>query len=91
MKVIIDKWKNGGYSCIDEYPTKAEFVKVAFETEMPVTDGLEHLNDFLIAVQCYINRNGNFKITSGGKEYCYKRGNLIETDIATGEEKKYKI
>lgn len=90
MKVIIEKWKNGGYSRVDEYPTKAEFTKVVFETEMPVTDGLEHLSDFLIAVACYIERDGNYRITAGQKEYSYKRGNIIEWDIATGEEKKYK-
>lgn len=90
MKVIIDKWKNGGYSRVDEYPTTAEFIKVVFETEMPVTDGLEHLSDFLIAVDCYIERDGNYRITAGQKEYSYKRGNIIEMDIATGEEKKYK-
>lgn len=83
MKVIIDKWKNGGYSRVDEYPTKAEFIKVVFETEMPVTDGLEHLSDFLIAVDCYIERDGNYRITAGQKEYSYKRGNIIERDIAT--------
>lgn len=75
MKVIIDKWKNGGYSRVDEYPT---------------TDGLEHLSDFLIAVDCYIERDGNYRITAGQKEYSYKRGNIIESDIATGEERKYK-
>ena len=90
MKVIIDKWKNGGYSRVDEYPTKAEFIKVVFETEMPVTDGLEHLSDFLIAVNFYTERNGNYRITAGQKEYSYKRGNIIEMDIVTGEEKKYK-
>lgn len=92
MKVIIDKWKNGGYSRVDEYPTKAEFIKVVFEMEMPVTDGLEYSSDFfLIAVACYIERDGNYRITAGQKEYCYKRGNIIERDIATGEEKKYKV
>lgn len=56
MKVIIDKWKNGGYSRVDEYPTKAEFIKVVFEMEMPVTDGLEYSSDFFFDCSSLLHR-----------------------------------
>lgn len=91
MKVIVKKWSNGAYSVKDEFKTKKEFIDYVEETKMPVTDGKEHLSDFIIAVDAYIERNGNYRLVSGKNEYEYKRGYIIETNTVTGEVKKYKL
>lgn len=91
MKVIVKKWSNGSYDVQDEFQTKKEFISFVEEEIMPTTDGKEHLSDFIIAVDAYIERNGNYRIVSGENEYEYKRGYIIETNTATEEVKKYKL
>lgn len=91
MKVIVKKWSNGSYDVKDEFQTKKEFISFVKEEIMPMTDGKEHLSDFIIAVDAYIERNGNYRLVSGENEYEYKRGYIIETNTVTEEVKKYKL
>lgn len=91
MKVIVKKWSNGSYDVQDEFKTKKEFISLVREEIMPITDGKEHLSDFIIAVDAYIERNGNYRLVSGENEYEYKRGYIIETNTVTREVKKYKL
>lgn len=91
MKVIVKKWSNGSYDVQNEFRTKKEFISFVKEEIMPMTDGKEHLSDFIIAVDAYIERNGNYCLVLGKNEYEYKRGYIIETNTATKEVKKYKL
>lgn len=91
MKVIVKKWSNGAYDVLNEFQTKKEFISIVKEEIMPITDGKEHLNNFIIAVDAYIERNGNYCIVSGKNEYEYKRGYIVETNTVTKEVKKYKL
>lgn len=91
MKVIVKKWSNGSYDVQNEFRTKKEFISFVKEEIMPITDGKEHLNDFIIAIDAYIERDGNYCLVLGKNEYEYKRGYIIETNTVTKEVKKYKL